>query len=265
MRKLLTLIALIVFLSACGTTGGQTGSATPPALPTSPASPPTVAPETPAATPDTAPTQPAVPYPGPGQGYPAPETPAVINAPAELVQAVRERLATFLQKPADQLTVQQAASQEWPDESLGCPEAGKTYAQITIPGYLLTVGDGSRSYAVHTSLTALPGEPMYLCDNQVPTDLSALAAPTPAPSGDAQKMAELSRQDLAQKLGVDPATITILTTSPVEWNDSSLGCPKPDVNYLQVITSGYLVRLEAQGTGYEYHTDTGTTVVQCLP
>jgi hypothetical protein len=106
---------------------------------------------------------------------------------------------------------------------------------------------------------------MYLCDNQVPTDLSALAAPTPAPSGDAQKMAELSRQDLAQKLGVDPATITILTTSPVEWNDSSLGCPKPDVNYLQVITSGYLVRLEAQGTGYEYHTDTGTTVVQCLP
>ena len=47
------------------------------------------------------------------------------------------------------------------------------------------------------------------------------------------------------------------------WPDSSLGCPKPNMNYLQVITPGYRIVLEAQGRSYEYHTDTGKRVVRC--
>jgi hypothetical protein len=48
-----------------------------------------------------------------------------------------------------------------------------------------------------------------------------------------------------------------------EWRDSSLGCPKPGMNYLQVITPGYKIILESQSKRYEYHSDTNRRVVRC--
>ena len=51
---------------------------------------------------------------------------------------------------------------------------------------------------------------------------------------------------------------------PVEWNDASLGCPKPDVFYAQVITPGFRLVFEHEGRRYEYHTNQdGSTVVDC--
>ena len=78
-------------------------------------------------------------------------------------------------------------------------------------------------------------------------------------------MFELAKQDLAKQINTDPASITLLAITPVEWNDSSLGCPKPDTNYMQVITPGYMMRLDVQGAVYEYHTDTRNIVVKCGP
>ena len=57
--------------------------------------------------------------------------------------------------------------------------------------------------------------------------------------------------------------ITWSGTEKIEWNDSSLGCPKPGMNYLQVVTPGYRITLEAQGRRYEYHTDSTSHVVRC--
>ena len=36
--------------------------------------------------------------------------------------------------------------------------------------------------------------------------------------------------------------------------DGSLGCPQPGMNYVMMITPGYLIMLEANGQAYEYHT-----------
>jgi hypothetical protein len=105
---------------------------------------------------------------------------------------------------------------------------------------------------------------MVLCENKLPVDLTAAATPA-APGAGAQAVIELAKQDLAKALGVDASTITVQLANPVEWNDSSLGCPKPGQTYLQVITSGYLVKLQANGQTYEYHTDTQGTVVRCMP
>jgi hypothetical protein len=204
-----------------------------------------------------------VQYPAPA--YPAPSASTTeVAAPPELVQTARERLASKLGIAIDKLTIQKGEQQQWPDESIGCPAAGTTYAQIGIPGYLLTFSDGTRSYAIHTSLKAAPGEPMVWCENQQPTDLAgAVGAPTPDAQG--QAMFELAKQDLAKLIQADPASIKLMSITPVEWNDSSLGCAKPGINYMQVITPGYLMRLDANGSSYEYHTDTRATVVQCMP
>jgi hypothetical protein len=83
------------------------------------------------------------------------------------------------------------------------------------------------------------------------------------PTPDSDRMAELAREALASQLNLPAAHITIVSTEPVEWRDGSLGCPKPGVMYLQVITPGYRVILEANGQRYEYHTDTRRQVVQC--
>jgi hypothetical protein len=45
----------------------------------------------------------------------------------------------------------------------------------------------------------------------------------------------------------------------VEWPDSCLGIQDPDVMCMQVITPGYRVILNADGTDYEYHTNADGT------
>ena len=54
-----------------------------------------------------------------------------------------------------------------------------------------------------------------------------------------------------------------MRVQPVEWRDASLGCPKPGVDYIQVLTPGYVIKLEAAGSVYEYHTDDAQRVVTC--
>jgi hypothetical protein len=61
--------------------------------------------------------------------------------------------------------------------------------------------------------------------------------------------------DAAQLSGVNAASIIVQMSQAVEWPDGSLGCPKPGVAYLQVITSGYHVILLAGATTYDYRAD----------
>jgi hypothetical protein len=180
------------------------------------------------------------------------------------VTAARERLAQHLGSAPASLSIQAALAQTWPNTALGCPAPDQSYQAISVPGYQLTFGNGTQTFDVHTTLLAAPGEPMVLCENQLPVELAA--APSAAtPEAAAAAMIELARQDLAKALGVDISAVTVVSSSPVQWNDSSLGCPKPGQNYLQVVTPGYLVRLSAQGQTYEYHTDARSTVVRCVP
>ena len=57
---------------------------------------------------------------------------------------------------------------------------------------------------------------------------------------------------------------TVLAFDPVEWGDTSLGCPMPGLVYAQVITPGFKFIFDYQGQQNEYHTDQdGTNVVTC--
>lgn len=84
--------------------------------------------------------------------------------------------------------------------------------------------------------------------------------PTTAASGPSGKVAA-AIADLAGRIGVDESAITVVEEREVTWPDSSLGCPEPGVQYLQRLTNGVLVVLEAQGRRYEYHG--GDTLAYC--
>jgi len=69
---------------------------------------------------------------------------------------------------------------------------------------------------------------------------------------------------LAQALGLPPSSITMVGIPlPVQWRDSSLGCPEPGRTYPPAFIPGYLITLEAGGNNYEIHTDLSGTVVVC--
>lgn len=250
-------------LTACGASSPSTAQPTPGASAPGSTAPPELT---------------AAPLPTGVPAATAEATAAVAESP--LTAEARRQLAQQLGVDEQQLTLQSASAQEWPDSSLGCPAADQVYAQVIVPGFLLTFGDGSQTYEVHSDAN---GATMVLCENTRPVYLggntpaqpgaessSPVLAPTAAPEDGStevddmsEPMVELSKQALARELNIKPEEIAVVGVTATEWNDGSLGCPKPDMMYLQVITPGYQIVLEAQGQTYNYHTDTRSQVVRC--
>ena len=87
----------------------------------------------------------------------------------------------------------------------------------------------------------------------------------PMPTGPAipQSLLDEARADVANRAGVAPDQLSVVSVESVEWRDSSLGCPEPGRMYLQVITPGYRIVLQAGGNSYEYHSDQSRRVVPC--
>jgi len=107
-------------------------------------------------------------------------------------------------------------------------------------------------------------------DNQAATSQTApvLESPTNQSPDASQSTQEpfyiqAAIQDLMTQFNLSRDMIKIQSIEPVEWPDSSLGCPLPGINYTQTNTQGYLVTLEALDITYTYHTDTGTKVILC--
>src|SRR5215211_2656638 len=108
-----------------------------------------------------------------------------------------------------------------------------------------------------TETPAIPNSPTEGEATQMTPSL-----PTPADPG-LQSLIEKAKEDLAQRLSITPAQINLIEMMEVEWSDSGLGCPQPGMDYLQVITPGYLILLETNAQTYEYHSNRDTYFVYC--
>ncbi len=58
---------------------------------------------------------------------------------------------------------------------------------------------------------------------------------------------------LAAELKIPKDGIVVESVRAVDWRDSSLGCPKPGMAYMQVITPGHEVTLRAEGVVHVVH------------
>ncbi|MEP0804801.1 MAG: hypothetical protein HRF47_04895 [Chloroflexota bacterium] len=109
-----------------------------------------------------------------------------------------------------------------------------------------------------------------------PVEISPLPTPSPDSSlqGDSpsmpdpsnptlQKLIALAAADLTQRFSIPAEQVQFKEAAAVTWPDSSLGCPNPSSMYLQVLTPGYLIRLQAAERTFEYHTDLKETVIYC--
>ncbi len=68
-----------------------------------------------------------------------------------------------------------------------------------------------------------------------------------------QAVADLAVATLAEDLKIPKDAITVESVTEVDWRSSALGCPKPGMAYLDVITSGHKVTLRANGQLYYVH------------
>jgi hypothetical protein len=62
-----------------------------------------------------------------------------------------------------------------------------------------------------------------------------------------------AKADATSRTNTSANAWTVLDVEPKEWPDASLGCPKPGVMYIQVVTRGYLIILSSGGRTLEYH------------
>jgi hypothetical protein len=92
---------------------------------------------------------------------------------------------------------------------------------------------------------------------------TAPAASVPPAAPEAPAASQLSDTDsaaanvaldaLAAELGIARDQISVKSVEAVDWPDSSLGCPKPDMAYLSVVTPGHRVTLLANGKLHSVH------------
>ena len=66
-----------------------------------------------------------------------------------LVEKARKDLAQRLGISEEKISLKSIESVEWPDTSLGCPEEGKMYAQVVLPGYKIVLEANGKSYEYH--------------------------------------------------------------------------------------------------------------------
>jgi hypothetical protein len=66
-------------------------------------------------------------------------------------------------------------------------------------------------------------------------------------------LVQRAKADLAKQLGIRQNEITVESVEQREFPDTSLGVPEPGRAYAQVVTPGYVIKLIAGNTVYEYH------------
>ena len=121
----------------------------------------------------------------------------------------------------------------------------------------LVVPSGCQGYESPTTPPASPGADEVGPPSVPPvmaTPTALIPATIEAPAGPETVIA-LATEDLAERLEVAAEKIAVLEAKPIEWSDTSLGCPQPGKMYDQVITLGYRIIMKVGGEQYEYHSD----------
>ncbi|MRR30318.1 hypothetical protein EG834_08345, partial [bacterium] len=102
------------------------------------------------------------------------------------------------------------------------------------------------------------------CRSVVPTPLDITLVPTRTVSPGEASASAAAKAALAEKLGTPVASIEIKKIEPGLWPDSCLGLGTADESCAQVVTSGYLVTLQAASQSYAYRTDLDGKVVRLV-
>lgn len=162
---------------------------------------------------------------------------------------------TAVPSPVTPATSAPALNPAAPEPDAGYPPAIRPFeTSVAYPVSGDTVEAGM-AYPVTVDLGSITPNPP---DNTTPQVM-----PQPGVPNVATAVTQLASEDLAKRLQIDVGSILLRSSESVDWPDSSLGCPAPGYAYMQVITPGYKMTLEADGQLFDYHTDMKQHFVLC--
>jgi hypothetical protein len=135
------------------------------------------------------------------------------------------------------------------------------YTQVQVEGTLIRLQAGNQIYEYHSG----NNRPPFLCkdstkfsQNVTPSspidqeEVVMVDQPDSIPAGFESLVAQ-ARTDLAQRFSISADQITVESVEAVVWPDGSLGCPRPDMVYTQVLRDGARIRLRVGQQVYNYH------------
>jgi len=123
----------------------------------------------------------------------------------------------------------------------------------------------SASWLAAVVLVACSSTKPEQIEDRTEPGVGPVAGPTNEASGaqSMQPMLERIRADAAERVGVAPDQVKVLSVESVTWSDGSLGCPEPGMMYTQALVRGNRVRVDAAGTILLYHSGAQNTFVHC--
>ena len=96
-----------------------------------------------------------------------------------------------------------------------------------------------------------------------------MAPPSPGSSGSPAPIVDIPPSvldpvvaDAANRAGVTPDQVVVVSAQSVTFGDGSLGCPQPGMAYTQMVVDGYKIVAEANGMTYDYR-GTGNNFKLC--
>ena len=182
----------------------------------------------------------------------APDTTETAQAAADQARA---EAARQLHAQASEFTVVTIEPMQWSDSSLGCRKPNAMYQEVMSRGYVVVLErEGTRHHVNVAGARAVMCEPNMRLSGTVRQPMVASGL---------ERMTTLARQDLANRLHVDPEQIHVASTQPRRWTDDDMNCASGGGEPATAVpdaagggtSTGYRLTLTASGRTYFYHTD----------
>lgn len=184
------------------------------------------------------------------RGESAEDSSAAAQAAAEQARA---HAARQLRASAGEFTVVTIVPTQWSDSSLGCRKPNAMYQQVMSNGYVVVLERQGKRHQVNVA-----GSRAVMCEQ---SERMSGTVRQPMSARGLERVAALARQDLANRLRLDPQQIRVVKSEPRRWTDDDMNCssgggsPEADGAAATPGGPGYRLALSASGRTYFYHTD----------
>ncbi len=119
--------------------------------------------------------------------------------------------------------------------------------------------DGRRRLLAAVAAVLVLGVSLGACgdDTARPAPEEEVTTMPSSPPGSMNPAVREAVADLATRLDVDEADVTVVSVEEVTWRDGSLGCAQEGMMYTQALVDGSRIVLEVESKRYEYHQGSG--------
>jgi len=175
---------------------------------------------------------------------------ALLGCPAPLLADTRDSAADDIARQTvalalgislDSARVISSIPRDFPDASLDCPQTDMAYAQVITPGFQVLVEADGRRFDVRVA-----GTMGRICHRRKGGSPAAEEKISP------RALAESARRDLADRLGVQPDSITVSGLRRLKPGESLPGCGEVCAGGSEPTDCGVLARLQVDDRSFDY-------------